>query len=334
MSEAMASGGTVAELSNEPVSARPSSALPEDLLRLLRSPDDRSALEQQGGELVACSTGRRFRIAEPGIPLFAEELSSPASRAQQEHYDRIAAKYVENLGYPHTQAYTSYLDDALLDAIDAERLGTVAEICCGSGEAFKLLRGRIGIGIGVDVSLNMLRSGTRQAASANIHFVQGDATRLPLASGAFDTVFMLGGIHHVNDRRALFSELHRILRPGGRFCFREPLDDFVVWRGLRAIIYRVSPTLDHLTERPLRRQDTVPLLESLGFDTKLWKPLGFLGFCLFMNSDVLVFNRLFRFVPGIGAVVKASCRFDDLGLRTPGLRNAGLQVVGVADKPA
>jgi len=307
--------------------------VPSALLRLLQSPLDGTRLRLEAGALVAEESGRRFSIAPGGIPLFAEAFCSAEGRVQQEHYDAIAAKYLENLAYPHTETYMGYLDGALLDAVDRQALGTVAEICCGSGEAFKLLGSSIGIGIGVDLSLNMLQTGRWQNSAGNLHFVQGDATRLPLVDNAFDSVFMLGGIHHVGDRRALFSEIHRILKPGGRFYFREPLNDFWLWRALRAIIYRLSPTLDHETERPLRWAETVPVLQTAGFQLDIWRPVGFLGFCLFMNSDVLVVNRFFRFVPGIRSIVRASCLLDEGTLRIPLLRPAGLQVVGAALKP-
>jgi SAM-dependent methyltransferase len=307
-------------------------AIPQNLLRLLRCPVDGAPLAQDGDALLA-DHGRRFRVTESGIPLFAESALTPEARVQQLHYDRVAAQYLENLGYPHTQAYTQYLDDALLDAIDPAKLGTVAEICCGSGEAIKLLGGRLGTVVGIDISLNMLEAGRRQTGGKNVHFVQGDATRLPIADAAMDSVFMLGGIHHVGDRRALFSEIRRILKPGGHFYFREPLNDFFLWRGLRAIIYRLSPGLDAATERPLRWAETVPLLRGLGFDCRLWRPLGLFGFCLFMNSDILVVNRLFRFIPGIRGIVRASCRLDEALLRLGPLKPAGLQVVGLAVKP-
>jgi hypothetical protein len=52
-----------------------------------------------------------------------------------------------------------------------------------------------------------------------------------------------------------------------------------------------------------------------------------------MNSDVLFFNRLFRFVPGIRAITRASTRLDEAALALRGPRRAGLQVVGIAPKP-
>jgi hypothetical protein len=91
--------------------------------------------------------------------------------------------------------------------------------------------------------------------------------------------------------------------------------------------------LDADTERPLLFRETAPALEEAGFDVLSWKTYGFLGFCFFMNSDVLIFNRLFRFIPGIRPITRASARLDDLIVRLPFMKRAGLQVVGIAEKP-
>src|SRR5262249_48968627 len=109
--------------------------------------------------------------------------------------------------------------------------------------------------------------------------------------------------------------------------------DFFLWRWMRAIVYRLSPILDSDTERPLLWRETVPVLERAGFAVESWRTYGFFGFCLFMNSDVLMFNRLFRFIPGIRFLTRLATRIDDVTLLLPGLRRAGLQVIGVARKP-
>src|SRR5262249_61704196 len=81
----------------------------------------------------------------------------------------------------------------------------------------------------------MLRKAATTHQHAALAFVQGDATMLPSAASNFDSVFMLGGIHHVRDRSPLFLEVARILKPGGHFYFREPVSDFVLWRAIRAV---------------------------------------------------------------------------------------------------
>lgn len=306
--------------------------LSDETLARLRCPETGEALRREGDELVSVSGKQRYPLHAGRIPLFAEAPESEAAARQQAHYEGIAAAYIENLGYPHTQAYQEEMDRIFLEELGEGRLGAAAELCCGRGEALGLLEGRIDAGLGVDISVSMLEAA---AASLPLRFdlVQGDATRLPLADGSLDTVLMFGGIHHVPDRLGLFREVARVLRPGGRFLWREPVSDFWLWRALRAVVYRLSPTLDAESERPLLYRETAPVLEQAGLELRTWRTLGFLGFCVLMNSDVLVVNRLLRFVPGIRWMARAAARLDELCVRLPGMRRAGLQLVGEAVKP-
>jgi len=302
-------------------------------LSLLRCPESGFPVTLDGDELVTAA-GRRYPVSPDGVPIFATTAPGSDANRQEQHYDAVAGAYARNLEYPHTRAYQAYLDAALFEAVGAAPLGTLAEICCGTGAAIKLFDGRYATAVGIDISTAMLAYAATENADRRAAFVQGDATRLPLSDSSFDTVAMLGGIHHVNDRAALFAEVARILKPGGRFIFREPVSDFFLWRALRAIVYRVSPMLDHATERPLLRRETEPPLDAAGLRPAHWSTHGFFGFCIFMNSDVLVFNRLFRFLPGIVGLTRASTKLDAAMLRLPGLAGAGLQVVGIAHKPA
>jgi ubiquinone/menaquinone biosynthesis C-methylase UbiE len=296
-------------------------------------PESRQSLRLIDEAMVSEDGKYCYQISSKGIPLFAESFLTTNSERQQNHYDKVADKYVENLQYPHTLEYLRYLDMAFMQAIKGANLTEVAEICCGHGELLSLADFRGVNGIGVDISSNMLEYACNKHRSANnFIFIQGDATKLPLNDGQFDSVFIFGGIHHVPDRSALFSEIHRILRPGGRFYFREPVSDFFVWRIIRSIIYTISPALDAKTERPLLWKETVPPLRDMGFQLISWRTYGFLGFCFFMNSDVLVFNRLFRFIPGIKIFTRLAAKFDDLIIRIPWFRNLGLQVIGVFEK--
>jgi len=308
------------------------SPLPPWLHAILAAPGTGSTLSVGDGRLVS-EEGAVFAISPSGIPLFAASTLSDQGAIQQAHYDRVASAYIENLSYPHTQEYMAYLDRVLLEAVPAGSLGLTAELCCGRGEAIQLFGHRMAAGLGVDVSARMLEAARSQHPEGRFGFVQGDATLLPLRDACVDTVAMLGGIHHVPDRYALFSEVHRILKPGGVFVWREPVSDFFLWRWLRAVVYRVSPMLDESTERPLLYSETVPPLEKAGMQLSKWRTVGFGGFCVFMNSDVLVVTRLLRFVPGIRAITRLAVRIDDVLSRVPALRHAGLQVVGVARKP-
>ena len=188
------------------------------IIELLRCPATGQPLTERDECLVTADGSHRYRI-EQGIPLMAEVLSNEAHR-QQKHYAKIAALYVANLQYPHTQEYMIYLDEALLKAVGTKALGTSLELCCGHGEAAKLLTNRMERCIGIDVSLDMLLKAKELSPGVHAIFLQGDATRIPLAAATIDNVIMLGGVHHVTDRDGLFAEIYRVLKPGGRFYFR------------------------------------------------------------------------------------------------------------------
>lgn len=307
----------------------------DQVLSLLQCPRTGEKLLYKDHSLVAESSNHRYPITEAGIPLFAGDYCSAEALAQQGHYDsdEVNKGYLENLTYPHTQAYFSYLDEMLIKQSASADLGTAAEICCGRGEAFLLFKDRMGLGIGLDISQKMLEHGRETQPEEHLRFLQGDATQMPLDSGCFDTVMMLGGIHHINDRQRLYSEIYRILKPGGRLIWREPVDDFFAWRWMRNIIYRISPALDHLTEHPLRYQSTYNQLTQANLKLIEWKTYGFIGYMLFMNSDIIFPLRLLRHVPNVERFVRRVARFDDWLLSLPGMHNRGVQVIGVAQKP-
>jgi len=301
-----------------------------ELLDILRCPATGQALHENAGQLVSADGSRRYRLSPSGVPLFGEDWLSPEGVVQRAHYDRIAGVYLTNLTQAHTREYMAYMDRAVLALMEDQQMGRVAEICCGAGEAFHLLNASARLGVGVDVSPAMLEAARKSIPDDTRLFVNGDATKLPLKDAQFDMVVMLGGIHHVNDRHRLFSEIRRILKPGGAFIFREPLDDFFLWRALRAAVYNTSSTLEADTEHPLRHRDTREQLEGAGLALEIWRTLGFFGYCFLMNSDVLAINRVWQYVPGAVVLTRFATKVDEWMLRFPGLSGAGLAVVGRA----
>ena len=60
------------------------------------------------------------------------------------------------------------------------------------------------------------RAGAAAMGAANVDFVEGEAERLPFEDGSFDVVISNGVIDLVPDKDAVFSEIFRVLAPGGR----------------------------------------------------------------------------------------------------------------------
>ena len=123
----------------------------------------------------------------------------------------------------------------LVKAASADAPHTVADLATGTGDvAFALARRMPQASIiGLDLSEGMLAKARAKAASmgnaaANISFEQADclATGLPEASA--DAVTIAYGVRNYADIAAGYSEMFRILRPGGKLCVLE-LSTPVAW---------------------------------------------------------------------------------------------------------
>jgi arsenite methyltransferase len=72
---------------------------------------------------------------------------------------------------------------------------------------------------GIDMTPEMLEKARASAAEMgveNVTFIEADAERLPFDDGSYDVVISNGVIDLIPDKAAVFSELFRVLAPGGR----------------------------------------------------------------------------------------------------------------------
>jgi len=78
--------------------------------------------------------------------------------------------------------------------------------------------------IGVDMTEEMLaksRSTAGKLKQGNLEFREGLAENLPVEDGWADVVISNGVINLCPDKRAVFAEIYRVLRPGGRLQFAD-----------------------------------------------------------------------------------------------------------------
>ena len=79
--------------------------------------------------------------------------------------------------------------------------------------------GKAGRVTGIDMTPEMLAKARGAAAAmrvSNVEFVEAEAERLPFPDASFDVVISNGVIDLIPDKDAVFTELYRVLAPGGR----------------------------------------------------------------------------------------------------------------------
>lgn len=98
----------------------------------------------------------------------------------------------------------------------------VLDVGCGAGTdtlVAAMMVAPTGSVTGIDMTPEMLaraRASAEQLGVGNVTLVESEAEQLPFPNETFDVVISNGVIDLIPDKEAVFSELYRVLRPGGR----------------------------------------------------------------------------------------------------------------------
>ncbi|KAA3605018.1 MAG: SAM-dependent methyltransferase [Planctomycetota bacterium] len=116
----------------------------------------------------------------------------------------------------------SHHRDVVLQLLDRARLQRehhLLDLGCGNGWTVRLAAAflRQGKVFGCDLSEQMIEKARGQANPANVAFSQGSAEALPYADASLDRVISMETVYYWPDPLAAFKEIHRVLKPGGRF---------------------------------------------------------------------------------------------------------------------
>jgi len=119
-----------------------------------------------------------------------------------------------------TQGVHRYWKGFLVRKADLKAGDSAMDICCGTGDITQRLEnvvGDTGKVTGLDFSAGMLNVARSRATNKKNHFIQGDATLLPVKSESLDAVTVGFGLRNLIDIQGCLSEVLRVLKPGGRF---------------------------------------------------------------------------------------------------------------------
>lgn len=158
----------------------------------------------------------------------------------------------------------------LASAAGVEPSTQVLDIGCGIGGPARSLAATFGCRVtGIDLSPPFIDAANyltaRCGLSSRVTFQVGDALSLPFDDLSFDVVFLQHVAMNVAARTALYHEIHRILRPGGRFATY----DLVLRKG--EIAFPVPWARDTSTSFLLSEDDTRTVLDAAGFTPVSWR---------------------------------------------------------------
>ena len=160
----------------------------------------------------------------------------------------------------------------------------VADLACGTGDLCRELDTAGYRAVGFDFSFGMLTE-----ARTEVPLVQADALALPLADGRLDGVTCGFALRNVVSLEALFAELARVVRPGGRIALLDASvpDNRALRAGHGVYFNRVVPLVggllsDREAYRYLPRSlaylpsgpELVAMLGDAGFDDAARTQLG------------------------------------------------------------
>lgn len=220
----------------------------DEIRKRVRSEYGRVARQDESGcgcGIGCCSTGRSAESVSLGVGYSAEEIEKAPEGA--------------NLG----------LGCGNPVALAALREGDVV-LDLGSGGGFDCFLaaervGEAGRVIGVDMTPDMLdraRENARKAGYTNVEFRLGEIEHLPVADNAVDAIISNCVINLSPDKRRVFAEAFRVLRPGGRLM----VSDIVLTMSLPAPIRESEIFYTSCVAGALQKEEYLGHIAAAGFE--------------------------------------------------------------------
>ena len=134
--------------------------------------------------------------------------------------------------YQNVEGYVAEADLGLGCGLPVEHAGlelgqTVLDLGSGAGNDAFVARqevGDSGLVIGVDMTAEMIakaRQNVTESGFDNVEFRLGEIEHLPILSDSVDVVISNCVLNLVPDKQRSFTEIFRVLKPGGHFCISD-----------------------------------------------------------------------------------------------------------------
>ena len=155
--------------------------------------------------------------------------ASVSQEAEKDFIFPTGRAWAEDLGYPEELARVpETAAESFAGVANPWELGRLApgervlDLGCGAGTDSLVAAQMVGPDghvTGIDMTPEMLAKARRAAEEmglANVSFVECEAEALPFPDESYDVIVSNGVIDLIPDKDAVFSEIARVLKPGGR----------------------------------------------------------------------------------------------------------------------
>ena len=117
------------------------------------------------------------------------------------------------LAYERNGAFVHELAGGVLDWLNPQMGEFILDLGCGDGHLTRRIAESGAHVLGADASAEMVAA----ARERGVETEQANAEALPFRDATFDAVFSNAVLHWVRGQDAMMRQVHRVLKPGGRF---------------------------------------------------------------------------------------------------------------------
>jgi sarcosine/dimethylglycine N-methyltransferase len=144
-----------------------------------------------------------------------------------------------------------------------------------------------------------------QGLADRLEVINGNFEAIPSSEQQYDVVWSQDAILHSGNRRQVFEEVYRVLKPGGEFIFTDPMQSDDCPEGV------LQPVLDRIH---------LDSMGSFGFYSKTAEEVGFEKIQIIEMNEQLVnhYNRIFMEIEAHSELLK-NCSQEYIGRMKVGL---------------
>jgi ubiquinone/menaquinone biosynthesis C-methylase UbiE len=141
-------------------------------------------------------------------------LSAPAATALTFTGERFAPEVTGAIWHEHWHRYC--LVQPLARGL------AVLDAACGEGYGSHILAQSAREVVGIDIAPESVAHARSRYTAANLRYVEGSCTALPLPDASIDLVVSFETIEHLREQQKMLAEFRRVLAPGGVLVISSP----------------------------------------------------------------------------------------------------------------